>query len=439
MLFDGARALQVSRPGLQEPSLIPSADGAIAEILLVLPDWAVTRPEFAQGYRSVIGELRRGTRFVVVHQDELDLISGWFTAAGHHLDQVTFVPVPGYVSLTDWAEDAYVALQDSDSPQTILMEPWTFARSGDALIAQYVQDFAGIPASQAPLIFQGGNILIGDSFWLLGRDYVAESAELLDSPRPPVKAPGQSIAETLRNLFNQYLDANRELLTLGTSRPIPLREYYATRSERGYTLDAPSGGVGAFQPIFHIDMFVTLLGRGEDGAYEVTVGSPRLADEVLGTVSPYALDDVYDAIAGALASAGMTVSRNPLVHRPTFVETRTLSEVDEAAAKRDSEDLRLAAAELRRLGAAADDVIHVRDWHHITWNNCLVENSESVGKHVYMPTYGASNPDLAPIDDEMEQWWTSRGFTVHRLADFSSFAERQGVVHCIKKYLARSA
>ena len=33
--------------------------------------------------------------------------------------------------------------------------------------------------------------------------------------------------------------------------------------------------------------------------------------------------------------------------------------------------------------------------------------------------------------------WTNLGFEAHLLADFGSFARRQGVVHCITKYLRR--
>ena len=56
-----------------------------------------------------------------------------------------------------------------------------------------------------------------------------------------------------------------------------------------------------------------------------------------------------------------------------------------------------------------------------------------------MPTFGYDDKaSLAAIDDRMEEIWVERGFEVHRLADFNAFAERQGVVHCIKKYLRRT-
>ena len=53
------------------------------------------------------------------------------------------------------------------------------------------------------------------------------------------------------------------------------------------------------------------------------------------------------------------------------------------------------------------------------------------------PDGAGPEADLAPIDAHMTGLWQQLGFEVHPLADFNSFARRQGVVHCIKKYLRR--
>ena len=95
--------------------------------------------------------------------------------------------------------------------------------------------------------------------------------------------------------------------------------------------------------------------------------------------------------------------------------------------------------ELAAAGARDSTLVTVRDWHHVTWNNCLVENSAGEGRHVYLPTFGhGAESDLAggrPAHDRRSG--QGLGFQVHQLADFNSFARRQGVVHCIKKYLRR--
>ncbi len=415
------------QPGLQSPSLVSSCDGSIDRILFAFPRYGVEDRDLAAAFRSVIAALRVGTRFVVVHHDSTP-VTAWF--GGHPAENVTYVPMPDYVSFTDWAEDGYVSLKDGADGTAYLMEPWEFPRAGDALIADAVGDHAAIQAGQAPLIFQGGNCLVGPRTWLLGKDYFADSLDLLNGARAPVEVPAGSTPEQfVRQIFADYVDAGRELLVVGTGKAIPLRDYYGTRDGDDYVLDIAGDGAGTFQPIFHIDMFITLL-----GADDVLVGSPRLADGLLGTTSPFALDDVYDTIARDLAAAGMRVHRNPLVHRATRGQRLTVAQLRQI----DDEALQVAVEELVSAGASESTTVTVRAWHHVTWNNCLVENSEAYGKTVYLPTFGhGANRDLAPVDQHMKGVFESFGYTVHLLADFTKFARRQGVVHCVKKYLDR--
>jgi len=424
-------------PGLTDPRLHSTWEGRIEQILFAFPAWAVDDPESAAAYRSVISALRPGTEFVVVHSaGARDAVEEWFRAAGH-ADTVTYVPLPDYVSFTDWAEDAYVALTDAGDGSAYLMEPWEFLRGGDALIADAVEEYTDIRSSQAPLIFQGGNCLIGDDFWLLGTDYFADSVALLQGGRPPVDVPDDADLDTVvRGLFHDYVDASRELRLVGTRRPIPVSDFAGRREGDDYFLDLPSDGVGAYQPIFHIDMFVSLVGRRND-RFTVLIGDPSMADSMLGTTSPYGLADVYDSIARGFAGAGMDVVRNPLVHRPTLGRSFTVAQLRQIAERDGDAALLQAVGELVAQGAADDTDVTVRTWHHITWNNCLVEDSAAEGRHVYMPTYGGGAPDLAALDAHMSQLWEGFGYTVHPLADFGAFARRQGVVHCIKKYLRR--
>src|SRR5215218_4918142 len=245
-------------PGLDKPRLTSSWQGRIEQLLLCFPAWATGDPATSAGYRSVITAMRPGTEFVVVHAtQQRATVEAWFRQARHA--EVTYVPLPEYVSFTDWAEDAYVALTDASDGSAYLVEPWQFLRAGDALIADAVEEYTDIRSSQAPLIFQGGNCLIGDDFWLLGTDYFADSVALLQSGRPPVAVPdGADLDATVRGLFRDYVDRRRELVLVGTAKPIAVPRFVGRREGATYFLDVPSGGTGAFQPIFHIDMFVTL-------------------------------------------------------------------------------------------------------------------------------------------------------------------------------------
>lgn len=438
--LSGRLAPGAPQPGLQRPSLVSSWQGTIETLLFTFPTYGVASRDLAAGYRSVIAALRQGTRFVVVHHASTRSdVEKWFRAAGHPDGNVTYVALPDYVSFTDWAEDGYVALLDAADGTAYLMEPWEFPRAGDALIAESVQEHLPLRAAQAPLIFQGGNCLIGDTFWLLGKDYFADSVALLDGDSPPVATPAGTTPDAfVTRLFTDYVDAGRELAVVGTSRPIPLRPFYGRREGKEFFLDIAGDGAGTYQPIFHIDMFITLVGRSAGGDFHALVGSPAMGDELLGTRSPYALDDVYDALAAQLGDRGIKVQRNPLVHRPTPGRTFTLAQLREIGGQPGNEALAVAVAELQAGGAGEQTPVRVCTWHHVTWNNCLVEHSAARGAHVYLPTFGhGSSADLRVVDEAMQALWEDRGFTVHLLGDFNGFARRQGVVHCIKKYLAR--
>src|SRR5436190_868169 len=418
-------------PGLQEASLISSFSGSIDRILFCFPAWAPQDPSLAPSYQSVIRALRKGTTFIVAHHESaLGAIQPWFSNAGHAAADVLYVGLPDYVNLAVWAEDAYVALNDAADGSVYLMEPWEFRRAGDALIADAVEEESDVRASQAPLIFQGGNCLIGDRFWFLGKDYFADTVDLLTGSRPPVDVPdGADVHTFVEELFRRHVDAKRELTLIGTDKVLSIREYIGRKEGSAYYLDIPANGAGSYQPIFHIDMFITLAGADAQNRFQVLVGSPDEADKALGTKSPYALSDVYDAIAADLTGRGFSVIRNPLVHRSTLENKMSFKALNDLAAKPGYEALIPAVKELQAAGATATTPVQVRDYYHITWNNCLVERSEAVGKHVYLPTFGhGRNADLAAIDASMTALWERLGFTVHALGDFDAFARRQGVV-----------
>ena len=110
------------------------------------------------------------------------------------------------------------------------------------------------------------------------------------------------------------------------------------------------------------------------------------------------------------------------MHRATAGQTLPLADLRAIADSDGDAALTPAVRELVAARAENTTAVTVRDWHHVTWNNCLVESSDTAGRHVYLPTYGhGDDADLALLDRHMTR----------------TFARRQGVVHCIKKYLRR--
>jgi hypothetical protein len=243
------------------PSLTSSYAGSIDSILFAFPRYA-TGAALGAGYKSVIAALRHGrsslscTRRRCARRSMRGSPPRAIPSA-----TVTFVELPDYVNFTDWAEDGYVSL--AANGVSFLMEPWEFPRSGDTLIAEAVQSVTGIKTGQAPLIFQGGNCLIGDDFWLLGKDYFADSVRLAgEQGRPRLGSAGTAPDAFVAQLFSEFVDTDRRLIVVGTNKPIPLRSFYGTREGSRYFLDIASDGAGTFQPIFHIDMLITLVGMG---------------------------------------------------------------------------------------------------------------------------------------------------------------------------------
>jgi hypothetical protein len=285
------------------------------------------------------------------------------------------------------------------------VEPYSFPRFGDGLIADFVSNATDLGKTQAPLYFQGGNVLIGDDFFLIGADYPAESLTYVNSVLRPDR--GENPRDLVRRLYGEYLDTERRLLYVGSTIPVPAQQErtFEVNGEEWREQIHVGNSPGTVQPLFHIDMFITLVGRDADGSYRVLVGDPAMAAEVLGErVRAHAMREAYDNIARGLQRLGFSVTRNPL----------PLVYVDDPGERS-------------------------RVWYFATSNNALVETGDDGQKRVFMPTYGYGEwSSLELIDQRNQEIFEELGFEVIALGDFHPFAESLGAVHCIKKYLARS-
>lgn len=442
---DFAAAAPAATPGVQKPSLISSYAGSIDEILFMWPDF-VFGPDLREGYRSLLAALPFGTRFIVAHDVRFEAETRHLLSLTGHIANARLVPISD-VSFSDWAEDAFVGLVDTHDSTRYLCEPFEFLRQGDSLVADAIEESVDLGATPSPLIFQGGNCLIGDDFWLLGSDYYFDTQRLLSGSRPPVELPGHPDnirPDDIVRLFEKYLDAQRQIIFVGTQEGMPGFAVVAAQEGGSFFLDYAYGGVGYAQPIFHIDMFITLVGRQADGRFLILVGSPELGASVSGMPrSPYDLQDAYNEIADSFPADRFDVRRIPLAmvaRRGSWFTLQTLKN-DTASMPngRSREEYEKAIRDFEQMGATDDSIIESRDWYHATWNNCLVQESATAGNHVYVPTFGHGEfRQLAAVDAWVEKFWAEElKFTPHMLGDFHPFARRQGVVHCIKKYVAR--
>jgi hypothetical protein len=403
-----SRALEatVKRPAPDHPRIVSSAHGALRHILLCYPSYAGGDDVYRDVFVDLFRQLPRETELTVVAHGSV------VTELERTLDlerpegKSTIVEAPEHLRYTVWAEDPYVVVEDGAPPtRRFLVEPFTFPRAGDSVLAELVAEATELQSIQSPLYFQGGNVLIGDDFVLIGVDYLFETLDTFLRYRPVLGMPADRAGaqDFIVGLFRQSFDPERGLLFAGTRLRVPDVQTRPLTIAGEEWKEVLHTGAGRNQPIFHIDMFISLAGRGPSGRYRLLVGSPPEADRLLGRPSlPQALSEIFDDVARQLETQGFEVIRNPL----------PLTYVDDPLAKE-------------------------RTWYFATSNNCLVQ-IEADSKHVWLPTYGhGAWADLVATDEANRRVWEGLGFTVHQLGDFNVFAQNLGSVHCIKKYLAR--
>ncbi|HEX2274315.1 MAG TPA: hypothetical protein VHG90_10635, partial [Acidimicrobiales bacterium] len=390
-----------------DPRIVSSAHGALRHLLLCYPPYAEGDFTLEGTFAELFRKLPSGCALTVLAHPAVADDLRRIVDRDRRQNRPTVIESPDYLSFSVWAEDGYVAVTDvgTDPPRTFLVEPFSFPRYGDGLIADLVAEATDVQATQAPLYFQGGNVLVGDDFMVVGADYLTRTLETWQQSAPVLIGDG-SPAKRAQELFVKTFDARRRLHFLGLARPIP-EELLAPRRFRRdgewWTEDV-GAGAGSLQPIFHIDMFLSLAGRNpESGRYRVLVGSPASAAELLEERLPdHALALAFDEIARRLKRLGFEVVRTPLPR--VYV---------------DYPDERL------------------RQWYFATSNNCLVEITES-SRRVWLPTYGHGPwTALRATDEANKRIWEGLGFDVVQLGDFHYFAQNLGSLHCIKKYLER--
>ena len=443
---DGRTAI----PGLQSPTLVPSAEGRIDCMLLTIPTYALEDTDYRAAYESLFAALPKSTKLVVAVNEQASSDVRTLLNDQGHSTHVKIVPIDDLILFSVWAEDAFVVCHDGQDGTQYLVEPMQFLRYGDTLIAESVAENSNVRVAQAPLIFQGGNCLIGDDFWLMGSDYVTDTLELFEKAWAPVNIQNPT-AQDVIGTFGKFVDTKRRLIPIGTNKPLALAPQANKEGGRFY-IDHVSG-VGGGQPIFHIDMFITLVGRNPAGKFEILVGSPQLGVDEAGHAAPanIAMQAAFDDIASQLdAREDFEIDRLPLplVSReskeslPLGDRERWVASLDPGS--RDRKIYEVVVQELKMLGAQAGDAVTLRDFYFATYNNCLVQSVPNA-RCVYYPTYGYSNTNrhgdfawMSILDTWVKDFWCNRSYEPNPLTDFHPFAVNLGALHCITKYLARS-
>ncbi|WP_025677231.1 hypothetical protein [Paenibacillus polymyxa] len=394
---------------LKTPQLISSSEGAFKKILFTIPSYAVHDPEQRKNpYKAIYMDLLHKLPeyvelIIIVNKGSEEEVQSWLQEVNRD-EKSTIIVLPDNLHFSVWAEDAYTIVHDSDTNKHYFLEPLDFIRYADSMVAEYISNETEFDSLQTPLHFQGGNILIGDTFFLIGADYPALTLKYVNDTILP--SGDETPQQTVYHAYGQYLDTTRELFYVKSNVPVPIeRSRRVTIGGELWTEHIYYGNIdGTQQPLFHIDMFVTLIGRNQTGKYVVLVGSPKLAADLLAVpLWDHSMNDVFDSVAEQLRRDGFEVQRNPL----------PLAYFDDKETK-------------------------TRQWYFCTYNNALVERTPT-SKKVWLPTFGYGEwGELQKTDLENKTLWESMGYQVIQITDCHVLASNLGVLHCIKKYLERS-
>ena len=386
---------------------VSSAHGPLGHLLLWFPREAAVRRGYREVYADLFARLPATTLVTaLVHPGAVEVLTELLDRSGRHAT-TTLVPSGDDLRFSVWAQDPCLVVRD-DGDGMRLLTPSGFDRQQDARAVEVIADAIGAEVVPTGLAFHGGDVLSGDDFVLVGRHGLdATVAMLADDPAVAAGADPHALA---LERFTDLVAGDRRLWIVGTEQALPEQRLRTTRVRGRAVIEILPGGGGSPHPLIHLDMFLTLAGRGPDGRYRLLLGSPALADEILGRATvDEALAEHLDDIAAQLVDEGFEVVRNPLPL--TYGHGRR--EVD-------------------------GELCDVRLWYLATSNNCLVQVDEDAGHEVWLPTYGhGAWRELAATDEASRRIWEQLGFEVHQLTGFHTFTQRFGALHCIAKELDR--
>lgn len=226
-----------------------------------------------------------------------------------------------------------------------------------------------VSCKDSELPFEGGNILVGDQFILIGKDH--------ENKNPNI---------SYQNWFGEH----KKIIFISNSYPIPKNNSFETSD--GFINKLPSV-VNSNQPLVHIDLFITLAGYNEKGQYTLVVGDPILAEHLptsMDTPKKELLNNWITEMSLVINSSikklkenfplPIKIIRNPLV----------LTYADYVEAQKPL----------------------IRKWFWASYNNCLVEvyknkKTGNFSKKVWLPSYGGLRANytdhVMPYDSRQEK------------------------------------
>ena len=318
--------------------------------------------------------------------------------------RVTFVEVPNESDITIWPQDPFVVVNDKEN--TKLITPGLFKRKDDRLMASQLSAILGVEVVKSELLFEGGNIVCGESEVFIGFDTISINSQVFN----------QSVEEIQKRFAKLF---GRRVVTIGNET----------------------------QDIGHIDLIVTPLSNNR-----IAVADSRLGAEIANRTLTQSPDRITrferncergffgDASINALVDVDGNSIDRPEVVGQTAIAIRdshkfadSLDKIATQLAGRGYDIVRIPALipnQDSELETETEDK-PAPAFPFMSYNNVLTESVANLSI-VYLPQYGIAELDTAAIE-----CWEQNGFEVRPIEGFQTSAMHGGALRCCTKVLLR--
>jgi len=393
---------------MKNPSALSDAHGRIQRLLIALPKYEEHLIHVIDLLADLIRKLPHYTLIeLFIYNDEptqkvveevlnRELVDYFFyDDYAYHREELTeqmkhkkccIIKNPHDYNFSIWVQDPFIVVQEKEygGRGVILLEPHDDMRgTNDDEIADTFEELDLYKAKNIPLSFHGGNTLVADNFILIGAYHYNESKKII-AEKLDIQ-DNEKLERITKFHFARHMGKDLKIIPVGNNL-----------NRKNKPDDAPSS-----EPFPHIDLYISLAGRDENGAYRLLVGNPVAMlpkDEALAE----SMQNCINPIVKNLEAEGFQITRNPMPLTRTKVEKGNT--------------------------------------YYCFYNNSLIE-IDGKSKRVWMPTFGhgAWAEHLRKHDIENREIWHKLGFEVSELIDFHSFVQDKAGVRCVTKYMGRTS
>jgi hypothetical protein len=316
--------------------------------------------------------------------------------------RVTFVEIPQERDITIWPQDPFVVVNDKENTKLII--PSLFKRKDDRLMANQLSTILGVEVVSSKLLFEGGNIVCGESEVFIGFDTIYINSQVFE-------ASIEEIESRFATLFG------RRVVTIGNET----------------------------QDIGHIDLIVTPLSnnriavadsrRGAEIANQSLIESPARITRFernceIGFFGNSTIKALVD-VDGNSIDCPTVVGQTSTAIKDSHNLANSLDKIATQLAGLGHDVIRVPALIPNQSPESETDENPILAFPFMSYNNVLTETvaNRSI---VYLPQYGIAELDSAAI-----QCWEENGFEVRPIQGFQTSAMHGGALRCCTKVLLR--